>query len=188
MILETLRVIQYKLNSFLKQSFALTEDLVVLSNISTFDGGMQEEEKNKIILTLVNIEEESFAKKPVMTTEVKSSPVFLNLDIMISASFENKNYNDALTLISYVITFFQCNSVFDYHNIPKKLYHKNIDKIIVGISNLSFSELVNLWGMLGSKYIPSVLYKVRMVKIDGNQMVAEIPEITSLKPNTIKKQ
>jgi hypothetical protein len=30
---------------------------------------------------------------------------------------------------------------------------------------LSFQDLNNLWGILGSKYLPSVMFKVRLIKI-----------------------
>jgi hypothetical protein len=43
--------------------------------------------------------------------------------------------------------------------------------------NLSFQEQNNLWGSMGAKYVPSVLYKVRMVTIDEGSIVLEVPEI-----------
>ena len=43
--------------------------------------------------------------------------------------------------------------------------------------SLSFEQLNHLWGSLGGKQWPSVLYKVRLVKITENRITAQGPLI-----------
>lgn len=43
-----------------------------------------------------------------------------------------------------------------------------IEKRILDMENLDRRELKNMWGMFGGKYMPSVLYRVRMIAIDSD--------------------
>jgi hypothetical protein len=52
----------------------------------------------------------------------------------------------------------------------------------VEIENLSIAELSNLWGILGSRYLPSMVYRLRMVVIDQQQVVEQTPRV--LRPQT----
>ena len=45
--------------------------------------------------------------------------------------------------------------------------------------NLSFEELNNLWSVLGGTYLPSAVYKVRLVRVEGSQRI-EASEITTI--------
>jgi len=45
-----------------------------------------------------------------------------------------------------------------------------IERLMLDIANLGIAELSNLWGVLSGKYVPSVLYRVRMVAVDLAQI------------------
>ena len=47
-----------------------------------------------------------------------------------------------------------------------------IEKLIVEMISLTFEQQNHMWGTLGAKYLPSVLYKVRMLVV---QRSAEAP-------------
>jgi len=49
-----------------------------------------------------------------------------------------------------------------------------IDKITVEIINLEFPVLSNIWSMLGGKYLPSIVYKFRMLNFNQYAMNEEI--------------
>ena len=55
-------------------------------------------------------------------------------------------------------------------------------KLVNQGENLSIADLGNLWGVLGGRYVPSVLMRARMVVIDSSQLTAQIPAVT--RPDT----
>jgi hypothetical protein len=66
--------------------------------------------------------------------------------------------------------------VFDHQNTPE--LDSRIDKLMLDIENLGISDLSNLWGILGGKYMPSVLYRMRMVAIDSGQLSGQAPYVS----------
>ena len=67
------------------------------------------------------------------------------------------------------IGFFQAHPVFDRASAPE--LDARFERLTMEIENLNTTELSNLWGILGSRYLPSVLYRLRMVTIDEGQVV-----------------
>ena len=84
---------------------------------------------------------------------------------MFASCFSGKNYPEALKFISNTISFFQKNPVFDHQNTPE--LDEKIEKLTLAIENISLNDLSSLWGVLCGKYMPSVLYKVRMLTFDA---------------------
>ncbi|MGN6639509.1 MAG: DUF4255 domain-containing protein [Mucilaginibacter sp.] len=136
----------------------------------------------KLTMSLVNIQEERTINHSLNYSQQKQSsnyifknpPVFLNLFILFasnSANTNNDNNNDTyyagLQKISFLIQFFQFQNVFTPQNTPS-LAGTGIEELIFDLTTLSFQDLNNLWGVLGSKYLPSVLYKVRLLCISEN--------------------
>jgi len=99
--------------------------------------------------------------------------VCLNLMLMFAANFSGSNYPEALKFISSTIAFFQSRPLFDHQNTPE--LDPRIDKLALDIENLGIGDLSNLWGMLSGKYLPSVLYRVRLITIDAGQLNAQLP-------------
>ncbi|MGX9460852.1 DUF4255 domain-containing protein [Shewanella sp. A14] len=168
LLLSCMEHIAYRLNQFLKNRFELSEDIVVISNLVNHDGSVCANINNRVVLFITNIEKEtamshsSDSHRAAAFATVK--PIFLNLYLMVSANFNGTNYNESLKFISSVIGFFQINPVFNHQNSPE--LNRKIDKIILDIENIQTQDLSNIWGMLGAKYVPSILYKVRMITID----------------------
>jgi len=50
--------------------------------------------------------------------------------------------------------------------------------------NMNFEELNHLWGVLGGAYFPSVVYKVRLVKVQFDTATAA-PEVTTIELDTV---
>ena len=98
-------------------------------------------------------------------------PVHLNLLVMFAANFSGAVYVEALKLIECVIAFFQARPVFTHVNTPA--LDPGIDQLSFEIENLSLSDLSNLWGVIGGRYLPSVLYRLRMVTVDARQVIAQ---------------
>lgn len=160
-------------NQQLMRSFGLNEDVVVVSNVLEQDGTIATHVNNKIVVSLVNIEKENVAMaqqraggSPALRAIVANPPIHFNLYLMFASYFSGSNYQEGLKFISQTISYFQGQSVFDQQNSPG--LDRNINKLVMDIYNLDITDLSNLWGVLSGKYLPSVLYKVRMVTVDAN--------------------
>ena len=153
----------------------------------------------KLTMSLVNIEEERTINNNLnysrqsqsLNYAYKNPPVFLNLYILFASNSDNSgdkgdsdNYYVGLQKISFVVQFFQNQNVFTPQNTPC-LAGSGIEELIFDLRTLSFQDLNNLWGVLGSKYLPSVLYKVRMLCINENFNEGAVSIINNIMVNDI---
>jgi len=189
MVDSALNHITAQLNQFLKNRFDLGEDVVVLSNLLEQDGNVGPHVNNKLVLFLVNIEKDAVPGRVNYGASMASSrvvegypPIFLNLYVMVAAHF-NK-YSESLKFISNAISFFQRRPVFDHQNSPD--LDPRIDRLVLDIENLDIKDLSTLWGVLSGKYLPSILYKVRMVTFDSGDIKSQVP--TFKEPQTSGNQ
>lgn len=157
-----------------------SQETIHLEHIVEADGSLALPD-DSLGLTLVNIEEERVTKAQqgfVTTSEGRvahaNPELKLNLYILIVANFAN--YKTGLEFLSGAIRFFQSKNVFTPQNTPG--IDPAIQKLIVEMYTLSFEKQNHLWGSLGAKYLPSVMYKVRMVSIQEAQAVDDQPPIT----------
>ena len=170
-----------QLNEFLTRGLGLAEDIVVASNLLDQDGSTPPGIANKLVLFLTNIEKDStpgsssVGQSGALWASRRHPPVHLNLYVMVAANFGGSNYPEALKMISAAILFFQKHPVFDRQSSPG--LDRRIEKLILDIENLGRQEQANLWGILSGKYLPSVLYKVRMVTFDSQDIQALEPTV-----------
>lgn len=179
MINESLQFIADELNKYLvlKMGPANEPPRLVLGNVSRlFDGEVAATGLvNRVILSLVNVEEDRVAKQQenFVRTDVsaryKNPQLYLNLYILFSAN--RTGYPDALQHLSYILQFFQFQHVFTPITHPD--LDPRIQKLIVDLCTLNFEQVNHLWSTLGGKYIPSVLYKVRQITIDEDITLSE---------------
>ena len=179
MINESLQFIADELNKYLvlKMGPANEPPRLILGNVSRlFDGEVAATGLvNRVILSLVNVEEDRIAKQQEnfvrtdVSTRYKNPQLYLNLYILFSAN--RTGYPDALQHLSYILQFFQFQHVFTPITHPD--LDPRIQKLIVDLCTLNFEQVNHLWSTLGGKYIPSVLYKVRQITIDEDLTVSE---------------
>ncbi len=146
---------------------------VVLGNVSSLESGQDSATQpltNAGIATVVNIEQEPTLRNQPYHRKVNGDDglpkivgqppeVFINVYVLFSA---NKNqYTESLRLIGDIIEFFQSRNVFT----DAVLKGVGIEKLIFDLHTLNFEALNHLWGIHGSKYLPSVLYKMRLLVI-----------------------
>lgn len=192
MINAVMSVLVNELGQYLKNRYSLTEDPVMSANLTALDGSVAVGGENKIVLTLVNIENETVIPKSILQSDgggnrILSSPppVYLNLNVLLSAYFQNTNYLESLKFLSASIMFFQRNQV-----MTKDKFHAlsgHVGKLTIEIVNLSLNELGNLWGQLGGKYLPSIMYKVRMIPFNGEYPVSIDYEVTDNNTGAVLK-
>lgn len=171
-----------QLNQHLKSSFDLQEDVVVISNILEQDGNVAAHINNKLVVFLINIERDTSPQQQRNgraaggeRSLVSHPPIYLNLYLMFAGHFSGKNYPEALKFISNTIGFFQGRPVFDHQNSPD--LDRRIDRLALDIENLDLKDLGALWGALSGKYLPSILYKVRMVALDSGDVQDRQPAL-----------
>jgi hypothetical protein len=180
MIDKTLGFLVDELNRFLMARFPDTDPLAVLSSLSHMDGTPLPGLDRKLIVTLVNIGKEAAA--PALGIPIRgeggayvrtAAPLHLNLYVMVSASFGN--YAEGLKMLSCVLGFFQARPAFDPHNSVG--FPAHLDKLSCELVSISTQELNNLWAVLGAKYLPSTLYKLRMVTLQQAWVDAIVPDV-----------
>ena len=101
----------------------------------------------------------------------------LPIYILISANFQDKlvsdssdDYVEGLKQLSHIISFFQAKNVFTQDNSPALAkYDPDIQKLVVELYSYSFEQLYNFWSVVGTKYLPSVLYKVRVISFQEKE-------------------
>jgi hypothetical protein len=172
-----------QVNQSLRRTFRVGEDLLIVSNLTEPDGSMVTQAADKLVLFLVNIEKDALPYQQGALGHgasgrigVGNAPVHLNLMLMFAATFSGANYPEALKFISHTIGFFQSRPVLDHQNTPD--LDPRIDRLVLEIENLSTSDLSNLWSILRGTYLPSVLYRMRMVTIDAHQLSGQLPYVT----------
>jgi hypothetical protein len=144
-----------------------------------------------VYISLVNIEKENTLANIAHyirengVTHYKEPPVFLNLYMLLAFNFQD--YGTSLLRLSKTIELFQNKPVFSSENQrATNPFPKVLKKIIFDIYNLDFEQLNHLWGVLGCSYFPSVLYKVRLVKVQHDDSL-QGPEITTIEVETFLK-
>jgi hypothetical protein len=181
MIEKSLIFLRNRINTYLKLKTG-EDNKINLTNLTDENGKTIIKDLG---LSLVNVEEERVFKNqnpPVKnangTFSVVNPEVSLNLFILISANFGNKetDYRESLKFLSHVVTFFQSRTLFTPMNSPE--LDPGIQKLVIELQNISFEAQNNLWASLGAKYMPSVLYKLRMITMQEMEVKMEAPPVT----------
>lgn len=163
------------LNEYLNAFYDLPEEMVEagIPDAST------EEAPNKIRVTLFNVEQESTLRNgntyhslPSGNFSRSAPPWYLNLYFIVAAVFTAERYSEALKAISKAIAFLQSNT---------SLVLENGQTVSIEPVTFNIQELTNLWSILGGKYCPSMIIKIRMVSIDSNEIQHTARKISHLK-------
>jgi hypothetical protein len=196
MIDQVLSAVVARLNTYI----GTLEPEVVLGNISlidAFQSGTSQNLNDRVIASVVNIEQEGTLRnlpfrRAVTTpdglpTAVERAPeIFLNVYVLFGAN--KNNYSVALQRISQVISFFQRQWVFTAADIAI-LEPLNLSKLIFDLHSTRFEELNQLWSVMGGKYIPSVVYKMRLAVLqDAPEQEAGIISEIHLRSGTVALQ
>lgn len=181
MIHQVVPAIVGELSEFLESRFGISEDQIYIGNVLNQDGTVAVE-GNKLVVSMINIERDG-SKGVGESFHSSTPPVHINLYLVFAANYNssninNRDYLEALKMISGVIGFFQGKNSFDHHNTPD--FPDGANKLVLAIENIEFRELVNLWSLFGAKYIPSVIYRIRSLNMDEDLITDEIPPIAGI--------
>jgi hypothetical protein len=175
MIETAIRLIASELDQSLRRRGQGGPQPIIVSNLVDSGGGAVPDTIDKVAVFLVNIEREVVPARGLRPIDrgadrigLTPAPVYLNLLVMFAANYSGSTYGEALKVIASTIAFFQGRPVFTHANTPT--LDDGIEQLTIEIENLNTTDLSNLWGIIGGRYLPSVLYRVRMIAIDSEQL------------------
>ncbi|WP_185231385.1 DUF4255 domain-containing protein [Teredinibacter franksiae] len=109
-------------------------------------------------------------------------PVFVNCHLMFA--FDFSSYQSNLIRLSDTIEFFQQKPFFEPENARvENPFPAGLGRLVFDMCSMDFEQLNHLWGILGGAYIPSVLYKVRLIRLQAGTAI-DGPEVTSIQVST----
>jgi hypothetical protein len=165
MIFEVLQKLSVQLNDYLKIRFRLTEDIVFISPVKDPSKSFP----NRVAISLIGVERETVISTYTPVRAVSDTtfgsvnpPIWINLNVLISVIFHEKQYEESIQLLSGVMSFIQRNTLLQIGDESKK--------ITLEIINLNMYEISNLWSNAGESYFPSVICKIRGTEVTGNEI------------------
>lgn len=184
MIIQTaLSILKSELKLFLQAShnWASTYD-VQMATLGQVDFANPGNFKESVLISLVNTERENTLRNAGNYRKVTMNGIvqynnpyeYLNLYILFCSNFNS--HEIAVTCLSYVFEFFQAKNCFNYALSPQLQNSALSDaqkadfELILDHHSLSFEQVNHLWGTLGGKQLPFVLYKARLVEIRSEQV------------------
>ena len=178
MIYETLEIVMDQITKYLETK-PNDDSVLILENIAKQDDASVLRLKDRIAVSLLNMEEESTLRNiPNISfkdgkTIYKNNKVNLNLYVLFAAN--RTAYDKALVSINNIVEFFQSKKVFTQVNTPFTPTSTIFDelkefKFIVDLYTPTFEQLNYIWGTLGGKSVPSVLYKISIIEIESDTM------------------
>ena len=152
MLQSTLDQLRARLEAALQMSEVRAEPWVALTNPVDPDGRVVESARNKMVMVLVGLQSDPSGASPRTT-----APLHVNALVMLIANFSGSDYATGLAMLSRTITFFHQNPVF----IPDPLSGLPPDNIVLDFVNIDLAQTRDLTEMLGVRYLPSALYRMR---------------------------
>ncbi len=147
---------------------------IVLGNAAIADDGVADNTgplEDTLLLSLFKVEEEFALKnKPAhrrnpATGQIEkiAPPSYLNLHVLVTA--RNNNYETALTKLSQLIGYLRYQTVFDNRTATTPDMDVPRFRFNLSMVTLSYEQLNHIWGIMGGKHYPCVMYKLQLVEI-----------------------
>jgi hypothetical protein len=197
MISHALTIVVNELTKHLTEAYQSAAGSVRLGNMAEgLGGGNGSVNRDILDLSMVNIREEKALKNlpnhmrndVTLRVVYENAPVFLNCQILVVAT--HSDYTNALLMLSRAIRFFQYKNVFNQDNVAPESITANAPsntldqletfKLIFDLYSPSMEEVNHLWGTLGGKQYPFVLYSLRMLELKFKAAQSESASITGV--------
>ncbi len=174
MINVVLSVLKDKLNEYLKN--VGTTELNVVEFINTNNNDPVSFTDDKVTPFLINVSEDRKFRNADQYSGIvrdgirtQANPE-IRIELLILFVSKFSKYDQALKFLSHVIKFFQVNRVFSPLNSPQ-LSDERIEKLVVELISLPLEEQNQVWHSLNTSYLPSVLYRVRLLSFIDEQSI-----------------
>jgi len=170
-------------DQYLQNKYGIADSIVLINHVINSGGSIPQQNQNKVVISLINIEQETnqpfYNRKNQLPNGnyVNSTPDDrFNLDLLITAMFDD--YKETLKFLNASIMFFQAHQSVNsnsHTNLPE-----GINKLSFILEQLKYSEMHSLWTSLGAKYTPSVVYKMKLIDIQANELVGSTSAISEI--------
>ncbi len=162
-----LEIIRFMANAHLNVAEPRVEDWVALTSVVGPDGAINPAAKEKIVLMLYNLTQGSIVsadhpqrwQRP--SDAMVTPPLYIDLHVVFMANFSVDQYSTGLTALSKIVSYFQQNPYLTRDNARE--LDPTIDRISFEFASLSPADVHHVMNMLGTKYVPSAFYKLRMI-------------------------
>ena len=149
-----------------------------------------------LAFSIVNVREEKSLKNvsnqvrndAQLRVQYENPPVYLNLHLLVLAT--HSSYANALLVLSRAIRFFQFRNVFEHDSVAPLSITTNAPtnaldqldtfKLIFDLYSPTMEEVNHMWGTLGGKQYPFVMYTVRMLGLRFRAIKSEAGLITEV--------
>lgn len=206
MISHALTIVVNELNRHLLEYGPVLTPMVELGNIAEgfkTNAGGTGVSREVINISVVNAKEEKSLKNvPHVRKDIPSEkaffenpPVFLNFQVLVVAT--HASYTGALLMLSRAIRFFQLTQNFTPTSVAPASLTTNAPvnpldrlsdfRIIFDLYSPSMEEVNHMWGTLGGKQYPFVLYTMRMLDLKFQGIPAEGKLIIQTQANVLNK-
>lgn len=206
MISHALTIVTNELNKHLVDDYKSNETVARLGNLADGFSNSVAMSRKDLYFSVVNLKEEKTLKNlpnyvrndVTLKALYENPPVFLNFQILVTAPHET--YSLGLSLLSRVIRFFQYKNVFTQENVhpdsittispTNSLDQLEEFKLIFDLYSASMEEVNHLWGTLGGKQYPFVIYWMRMLDLkfkavpQESSLISEVITDFSHKPSS----
>lgn len=178
-----LKFVTDELNAFLAARTGADTVQVKLTRFPSDTGSKYAFDEGSLGLTVINLEEERTVKSQLPTQSyhngqhvVREPDIKINLHLLIGANF--KQYDEALRYLSLVMVFFQSHPVFTPAEYPA--LDPAIERLALELQSPSYEQLNQIWGFVGTKQLPSAIYRMRMVALQDTAPVHLRPPVTAI--------
>lgn len=181
-----------RMNQSINATFELSDNLIVVACPSNNNKQDVNSNENKVLIFISGIEKDPFSKNSnrgayptQQKTAMTSKPLYLAISVVVAANFTATNYSDGLKILSHLLAFCNRNPLFTRQNSPD--LPEFVEQIGLEMETLSEGELSHMWSMLGSNYLPSCVYQVRIVIPDSDTLLRQAGQLNLVKSNLVKE-
>lgn len=177
MIASVLQYIRLQLEDYLKRETETDDSLVKIAGLGAH-GSTSPVPDNGLTISVVNIENDkriAHHATPVRDRPYLSvAPFYLDISFLLSSSVNADEYLQGLHLLSVAMNFFQNNPLFTT-GLPAGL-----EKLPVELVSIDMDRMNGLWLASGRAYRPSVMYKLRMLRMNDTDYEV-LPPVVEIK-------
>lgn len=168
-----------ELNAYLNLRASWGPSIAVAGCLYDREGKPIPATRDKLAVLLVNVERDA-VYRPMQTLHRREDgaatfarpELKLNLYLLFVANHDR--YDETLKMLSLVTSFFQSRNVFDIAANGER------SRLVFDLVSMTFEQQNHLWGALGGKYMPSLLFKAGLLTVRDDIAQAEVPPVESI--------
>jgi hypothetical protein len=161
------------LNTFISDKIGASSQFVLFANLNNI---LEKADVNtdKVIISIVNIEEEKMLKAPDNYMRINNDilyrkpPVWLNIICLFTLYTKSTEDLPGIDMLENVVQYFQSRPRLDKSNavVPAN-FPAGLEELRAEFVSLNYEQTNYLWGLFGGRYHPSVIYKFKTVPVDN---------------------